>query len=328
MKGNWQFLILAFLLAGTAWFFVSGRERVDAWIELPVEFTGVQKDIVVRRGLRNRIEVRVRGPQGLVRNLDTKNVAYSLDLSSIKPGMNTVNLDPESLPLPGSIEVIEIDPPRLQVVADRIEEKVVGILPQWSGELDEHYFLQGNETIPAVTKIRGPKEFVDRIDDIPTQVVEVEDSTPDILVVEDVPLALPDEISADPHEVQMRLVFDVEKEELDMEAPVRVDNFTGYDVAVAPKHVNVTLQAPVPLLEDGTLKESLAVNVVVGENLEAGVHELPYIPVLPTHVTMESSDPETITVTLTPRPGARPVDDSTRSKSNKTSPRTQGLNTP
>ncbi|WP_167590477.1 CdaR family protein [Oceanidesulfovibrio indonesiensis] len=328
MKGNWQFLILAFLLAATAWFFVSGRERVDAWIELPVEFTGVQKDIVVRRGLRNKIEVRVRGPQGLVRNLDTRNVAYSLDLSAIRPGMNTVNLDSANLPLPGSIEVIEIDPPRLQVVADRIEEKVVAVIPQWSGELDEHYFLRGNETIPAVTKIRGPKEFVDRIEVIPTQVVTVEDSSPDTLVEDNVSLALPDEISADPHRVQMRLVFDVEKQAVDMKAPVRVDNFSGYDVEVDPAQVNVSLLAPVPLLEDGSLEETVAMNVVVGENLQPGVHELPYVPILPPQVTMESREPETIRVTLTPRPGARPVDNSTRSRSNTNSPTTQGLHTP
>ncbi|MFW5733501.1 MAG: YbbR-like domain-containing protein [Oceanidesulfovibrio sp.] len=328
MRGNWQFLIVAFLLSATAWYFVSGRERVDTWIELPVEFTGVQKDIVVRRGLRNRVEVRVRGPQGLVRNLDTKNVAYSLDLSSIKPGMNTVNLDPQSLPLPGSVEIIEIDPPRLQVVADRIEEKVVAVLPQWQGELNDHYFLRGNETIPAVTKIRGPKEFVDRIEEIPTQVLEVEDPTPMTIVEDDVPLTLPDEISSDPHTVQVRLVFDVEKKELDVSAPVRLDNFSGLDASIEPDHVDATVLAPVPLLRNGALEEALAVNVVVGENLKPGVHELPYVPILPPDVTMERSEPRTVTVTLSAKSETAPARNGTRSQPDATNPATRGLNTP
>ncbi|TVM32610.1 YbbR-like domain-containing protein [Oceanidesulfovibrio marinus] len=301
MKGNWQFLILAFLLAATAWFFVSGRERVDAWVELPVEFTGVQKDIVIRRGLRNRVEVRVRGPQGLVRNLDTRNVAYSLDLNGIKPGMNTVNLDPSSLPLPGSIEVVEIDPPRFQVVADRVEEKVVAVKPQWRGELDDHYYLRGNETIPAVTKIRGPKEFVDRIDSIPTQAVDVETGAPTTVVEDKTPLALPDEITAVPDVVQVRLVFDVDKKDVEVNAPVRLENFSSYEAKVSPDHVDLTVRAPVPLLKEGSLDDKVSVNVVVSENLEPGKHELTYVPKLPPRTTVKVSEPKTVTVTLVPK---------------------------
>jgi hypothetical protein len=56
------------------------------------------------------VEVRVRGPKGLVRSLDAKRLSYPLDVSSLKPGDNVIDIDSEKMPFSRAFEVVEIKP--------------------------------------------------------------------------------------------------------------------------------------------------------------------------------------------------------------------------
>jgi hypothetical protein len=86
LRANWQYLLLALVLAVFSWNLVSGRERVETRVEIPVETVNRPKDLVVSRGLVSRLEVRVRGPRGFIRSLDPSRLAYELDLSGLAPG--------------------------------------------------------------------------------------------------------------------------------------------------------------------------------------------------------------------------------------------------
>ena len=66
---------------------------------MSVEMTNAPKDLTIRKGLVSKIEVRVRGPKGLVRSLDRRKWTYSLDVSRLKVGENLVDIDRERIPL-------------------------------------------------------------------------------------------------------------------------------------------------------------------------------------------------------------------------------------
>ncbi len=302
MKTNWPYLILAFLLAVTAWFMVSGRERVDAWVELPIELVGAPENIVVRSGLSSRLKARVRGPKGLVRTMDLKGVAYTLDLRDLKPGMNTLTLSPDKLMLPSGLEVKELDPLRMQVVADRFAVKTVLVEPRWVGDLAEHYYLTMNATEPDVTEIRGPLALVSEVQAAPTQTLELETSRPDV-VEEIVPLDLPDEVVADPSEVVMRLVFAMKTQEIAFEAPLQLKNLSPLEAETDVATVWLKVRAPIPLIKANALRGGVTAQTIVGKALPPGEHALGYTLSLPRNVVLLEKRPELVPVSLT---GAAP----------------------
>ena len=80
MFSNWQYRLLAVALALICWYLVTGREKVDVWVSLPVELVkGMPEDLTIReRPAEPSIDVRVReAPRG----------SWSAALETREPGL-------------------------------------------------------------------------------------------------------------------------------------------------------------------------------------------------------------------------------------------------
>jgi len=128
---NWKDIAIALALAILTWYLLTGREKVEAWVDMSVEMTNAPEGLTIRKGLVSRIEVRVRGPKGLVRSLDRRKWTYSLDVSRLKVGENLVDIDRERIPLSMAYEVVEVKPSRLILTVDRVSKKEVPVIAEW-----------------------------------------------------------------------------------------------------------------------------------------------------------------------------------------------------
>jgi hypothetical protein len=299
MKGNWQYALLALILAVSAWYFVSGRERVETWVEVPVQFTGMPEDLVVQQGMVNKIAARVRGPQGLLRNLETKSMAYSLDLSGLEVGTNVVTIHPEELPLTKPFEVVETRPTRLELLVDRMVVRNVPVEPVWEVSLDPDYELSDVRVQPEAVIIRGPEKLVSGIDEAATQTLTVNGTRP-VLVEEVLPLDLPDELEARPPKVTVTLRFQVKTKEMSFTVPVQVVDQAPGEVQVRPETVRVVAEMPLPMSQEKDLKRRVTVRLTVSPNMEPGEYALPYRISLPEGSWLVRAEPEKLRVTLRP----------------------------
>ena len=95
MWNNWQYRVLAILLALACWYVVSGQEKVETWLEVPLEFVNLPPQMEITSGLVSKLQVRIRGTSNQVRSLNVGRLAYKLDLGKIgvepqKPVANQV----------------------------------------------------------------------------------------------------------------------------------------------------------------------------------------------------------------------------------------------
>ena len=292
---NWQYRILAVLLAIACWYVVTGREKVDAWIEIPVELTNTPRDLYISKGLTTRVDVRVRGPKSMVRGLDPKDLAYSLDLSNLSPGDNSLPLKPEKVPVSSALDVMEINPPRINLVVDKLVEKSIRVEPRWEASLNPDYEFKRATVRPTATRISGPENIVSMLDSVPTETINVNATKPDTIRTE-AGLILDESIEADPSEVDVTLVFGIKRQEIWLKIPVSVNAPEGVSATPRPETVQLKVNTPVSFLPDEELKKKVFVEVRLDEGVKQINDVFPYHVELPKEVSLLKSVPEQVEI--------------------------------
>ena len=298
MRISWQHLLLAFVLAVIAWYFVSGREMVESEIEVRLQRAGMNQNLVIRApGLPSSVMVRVRGPKGLLQTLDVRSLYYSLDLSGLDPGPNVLPIADDEMPFPYTFEVMEIIPPLISVDVDRLLERDLPVQAVWNGTIADDYWLASAVTDPAFVRVRGPESVVSTLEAVKTNPLLLSNATEDL--EQEVTLAPPAEVETLPGSVTATLDVAVRTEEWSPMVPVDVENVSDYEVvSVRPDKVRMHFEIPVPLTGQDGISEQIRARVVVGRMLGQGEHALAPQPELPGDSTFISFEPEAVTVTL------------------------------
>lgn len=302
MRIHWQTAVLAILLAISTWFLVTGREKVETWIPLTMEMTNTPEGLVIHKGMINRIEVRVRGPKGLVRSLDVKKLAYSLDVSRLKVGENLIDLDPDKVPLSQVYEVVEFKPPRLLLTVDRETVKTVPVLADWEGEtdLDADYQLREIKVTPGFVQLKGPESMLRQITESRVNVSTVFEHEVPELWSEEVPVHLGDVIEAQPGMVRVDLYLGPKTQEI----PVKVREFvvnppTGFSAKVRDPHVSLTIEGPRVLFRNDKFRKDLAVVVRFPDEVAPGRQPMEYWVKLPEGCRLVDQAPDTLLLDVT-----------------------------
>lgn len=295
MLNNWQYRILAVLLAVMCWYVITGREKVDAWFEIPVELTNTQRNIYISEGLLTRVNVRIRGPKSMVRGLEPKNLAYPLDLSGLKPGENSITLKPENVPVSSALEIMEINPARINLKVEKLVEKNVPVEVEWQAPLDQDYELRRKSVQPPEVRLRGPESVVSMLEKIPTATVNVNATKPGVINT-DIGLVLSESVEARPSEVDVTLVFGLKHEDIWIRIPVAVNAPEGITAESRPETVELKVNAPINLARDDKVKEFVKAEVSIAPDTPAVNDVFPYDLKLPEGVSLIKAVPERVEI--------------------------------
>ena len=63
-------LLVAFAVAVGMWYVVSVRDRLEVQLEVGIEYNGIPSGLVVTDGLVSKVQVRLRGPEILLRSIN------------------------------------------------------------------------------------------------------------------------------------------------------------------------------------------------------------------------------------------------------------------
>lgn len=295
---NWQTMFLAVALAIFTWFLVTGREVVETWLEMPVVMTNPPEGMIIEGGLVEKIQVRLRGPKGLVDSLASQHLTYPLDISDLNIGQQVVDIKPENLPLTASYEVIEVKPNRLKLLVDRRTSKKIALEPAWSGKLNADYKLLEVVAAPDLVEIRGPETKLRKISK--AKVVLKEDFPEEVPRnwVEDVGIELPEEIEASPGQVRMEAFFGPKTRDIWVKLPLTVLAPEGYKATVAQDYVRLHIEGPVYLFRNNEYRKEMEAALVFGSETASGKFDLEYDVVLPKDCRLLKRNPETVKTTI------------------------------
>ena len=295
---NWQTIILSIALAVFTWFLVTGREVVETWVDMPLVMTNPPEGLIIEDGLVDKIQVRLRGPKGLVGNLSSQNLTYTLDVGKLKIGEQTVEIQTSRIPLPSTYEIIEVKPNRLKLLVDRRVSKKISVEAAWAGDINSDFTLREIAASPDMVDIRGPETLIRKI--AKTRVVMEEDFPEEVpgSWAKDVALELPEEVEASPAQVHVEAFFGPKMDQIWVKVPLEVNPPEGFKASVAQEYVRIQIEGPVFLFRDNEFRKDISASLLFNRNAASGTRELEYGVVLPEGCRLEKKNPETVTVTL------------------------------
>lgn len=298
MTKNWQTMVLAVAMAVFTWFLVTGREVVETWVDMPIVMTNPPEGMIIEDGLVDKIQVRLRGPKGLVGSLANQNLSYPLDVKHLRIGTQVVDIDSSRLPLTSTYEIIEIKPNRLKLVVDRRIAKKIALEAAWSGKLNGDYRLQEVVVSPDLVEIRGPETVLRKINK--AKVVLHEDFPGEVPPswVEDVGIGLPEEVEASPGQVRVEAFFGPKTREIWVKLPLAVIPPKGYKAAVAQDYVRLLIEGPIALFRNNEYRKSMSSSLSFSPEMVAGMYDLDYEIFLPDGCRLVKKNPETIKTKL------------------------------
>lgn len=197
--GSWAMTLalrlLALFLAFVVWFIVSAprRERVsERAFAAPLSLVGMRPDLVITTQLPDTVNVRLRGRTSDLRSLSSQNLEVTLDLSWVTPGEARITLHSRAINVPPEVEVMSIDPTRLQFHVEQLRQKSVPIRPFLVGQTPVGY-LPGDPTVsPDSAFVSGPASLVRNLSEVATERIIMTGRTStfvqNVAVVSDSPL--------------------------------------------------------------------------------------------------------------------------------------------
>jgi YbbR domain-containing protein len=267
---------------------------------MSVEMSNAPEGLTIRKGLVSKIEVRVRGPKGLVRSLDRRKWTYSLDVSRLKVGENLVDIDRERIPLSHGLR--GGGGQALAAYSHRGPHRQEGS-PRHRGmarNLPHDYRLVEIAVQPETVEVRGAERQVKQMTQV-RMAVNMDFDDPPSQWSEDVPIKLAEGVEANPGQVKVTLRFGPEVKTAWVRVPVRLETSGEGKAQSAQKHVRVQVEAPVAMLREAEMGrdiEDLFAQVVLPDGLKPGRHPVRYELKTPEGLRVLSRQSDTIDVTI------------------------------
>lgn len=240
--------LLSVGLATVAWLYVQGEEVREERVKAQIAWT-LPEELVSTEPLPTTASVTVRGTRAAVNKAHQAAVRLVVDASSFTEGEHSVDIDGIVADgLPSSVERLGVTPSSVRFVLDRLAVHSVRIQVVMVGDPAPGFAIVSTETDPTVVEVRGPRDAVSALREVPTRPIDVTGLDEDTEL--DVSLDLPRGVQRSSQAlVRARLTVRSQTEQRRIEAvPVFVWEQEGW--RVQPDRVSVLLEGPTARLRE------------------------------------------------------------------------------
>lgn len=165
--------LLSLLLAAGLWFIISPDEQpAEVAMRAPIVFQHVPSHLEISSQFIPEAQIRVRGPERIVRHLEPNEIQAEIDLSDAKPGERTFDLTSQQVRHPSDVRVVQIVPSELHLDFDMRLTRQVVVHPRVTGNFSDGEQIVRTEADPSEITITGPKSHVEKVEAATTDPVD------------------------------------------------------------------------------------------------------------------------------------------------------------
>lgn len=267
-------LIFAFFL----WYAVKNEEIVTKTLEVQIEPT-VNDEMFVMRCAPKMTKVTIQGSRRAMKQLKVPPYYLQLNLTERKTAQTVQNyfkeIDFEFLnPLGSYLNVIKIEPEKVEIEIDRIIEKNIEIEAVTEGMPAPNYDLSGIKLVPSRLKIKGPEKILKITERLMTEKISITGMTANF--IQEINIVPPFTGFHRDQTIKAYISISRSKQEKTFEKlPVRVLHNTGVrrKYTIEPEVVNLKISASIVDFQ-GISKGDFIAFVDAGE-FQAGKYEFP-----------------------------------------------------
>jgi YbbR domain-containing protein len=269
-------------------------------LPITVTFGTVPDSITVGPPQLDPQTVTVRGASSRVSSVSTVVARVPIDASALNVDrdVDLVALDANGNQVPN----VELDPARAHVriaVAQQLATRTLPVAPQFSGAPSPGYRITSVTVDPLVVNVTGEASLVSQLQTAQTAPIDLTGRTSDLEA--EVSLALPGGLTTETNTVRVTLTIaqDTGTQTFSL-GVVLAGETAGFQYALAPDHVNVTLGGPVESLAAVDASRLVATATVTGLTAGSRTITLTFIP--PEGLSVVSIDPAEVVVTASGGP--------------------------
>jgi YbbR domain-containing protein len=161
---NFGLKIFSLALAAALWLALARDPVAEVALDAPIEFEHMPDNLEINTEHVPSAQVRVRGPERLVRTLRTDQVHVEIDLSNARPGERSFNLTAQQIREPRDVVVVQVVPSQFQLSFDVRARREIEVHPRVSGQFATGLRIAKVIANPERIVITGPRARVEEID--------------------------------------------------------------------------------------------------------------------------------------------------------------------
>lgn len=161
---NFGIKLLSLALAVGLWRAVTHEPVTEVAVEVPIEFRNIPENLEINTETVPRAEIRVRGPQRIVRRLQPEDIYAGIELDGMKPGERTFDLTAQQVHHPRELEVVQVIPNQFHLTFDTRLTRQVPVRPRAFGNFATGYAIGRVEAEPAMITVSGPRRRVEAVE--------------------------------------------------------------------------------------------------------------------------------------------------------------------
>lgn len=173
---DWGTKLVALGISLALWLGVTGlRAPTTVRLKNVTLNARASNDMEITNSPVQEVDVVITGDKRLVDRLNTRDLIVSADLTDVKPGDRIIQLTPETvrLELPNGVKLDEIQPNKIAVKIEKVEEREVDIRPDIEGNLPENLEVYAVSVVPSKVRVRGAESFIKSLDSISTEPISL-----------------------------------------------------------------------------------------------------------------------------------------------------------
>jgi YbbR domain-containing protein len=172
---DWGLKLVALLIAVALWVGVTGLSTPTVRRFTVALRPSAANNVEVTNQIVQDVDVVLIGDKRDLEKLNPGDLTAVLDLTDVAPGDRVVTLSPANVyvNLPQGIKLTEVQPGRIAVDLEAVEEKDVDVDPNIAGTPAEGFEVYSAAAIPGRIRVRAPSSVVKGMDAISTDPVDV-----------------------------------------------------------------------------------------------------------------------------------------------------------
>jgi hypothetical protein len=172
---DWTLKLTALVITLALWFGVTGLSTpVTKRFSIRL-IPSIATNVEIVNTPREEVDIVVSGDKRKVDQLSGSDLIAALDLRDVSPGDWVISLSPEtvSVTLPQGVKLVEVQPSRIPINLEAVEERDVDVKVVMSGTLLPGFEVYSANPLPAKIRVRGPASFVRALQNVETDPVDI-----------------------------------------------------------------------------------------------------------------------------------------------------------
>lgn len=174
---DWLIKAIALFITIALWLGVTGlRAPTTARLRsIPLNLR-VANDFEITNSPVQEVDLVITGDKRKIDLLNPRDLVVSLDLTDVQAGERTVQITPEnvSIELPTGVRLEEVQPNKIAVNLEAVEEREIAVRVETEGSIAENYEIYNKTVVPDKVRVRGPASFIKSLNFISTEKINLE----------------------------------------------------------------------------------------------------------------------------------------------------------